>query len=291
MSAQAPKAHCWFQLDREGDAWPILTTAGAGGHWFTIRANWDRRVEVENDGRTYLRTVLGVLPVVMTYPLEVRGGPNRTARRADLVVRAASVTLDLRDKRTGKRLPMKVNAVQVLEQGTTPTGEKPIEWMLFTNRPVETSEHLKQIIFGYSLRWRIEEFHRTWKSACRVEETQLRSSAAVIKWATILTAVAVRTDRLKQLSREEPQTPASDEFTPLELRAIVLLRFGEKTRPPSTAAPTIAEATLWVAQIGGYTGKRPSTLPPGSVTIARGLSQVKTAVKTLKALEARGPRL
>ena len=276
----------WFQLDREADAWPILQQAGKDGHWFTIRGSHNRRVKCEDAEKTYLRDVLAREPVTKRYDLPVSAGHKRTERIAAMAIRSCTMALDFRDKSTGRRWPMTVNVVCAREEKTTPKGEKPIEWLLLTNRPVTTSEHLDQIIFGYAQRWKIEEFHRTWKSgACSVEDTQLRSKESVVKWATILAAVAVRIERIKFLSREEPTRPASDEFSPIELRAITLLRFGKKGKKstPAAAAPTLAEVTLWVAQLGGYTGKS-SGGPPGSIVLARGLQEVSAAVRTLEAL-------
>jgi len=248
MAAHAPKTRCWFQLDREGDAWPILTKAAEmGEHWFTVRAAHKRRVVTADGQRAYLRLLLAQQPVVDTYQLPVKAGPHRTARTATVQLRAFTVTLDLRDKRTDRRFPTAVNVVQVLEQGTTPDGERPIDWTLLTNRSIKTLEHLHQVVDGYATRWRIEELHRSWKSgACRVEETQLRSAATTIKWATILIAVAVRIERIKHLSRTEPDRPATDEFSPLEIRAAALLHFGKaaRTRIPPSAIPTIAQVTL-----------------------------------------------
>src|SRR6201999_3002377 len=108
---------------------------------------------------------------------------------------------------------------------------------------------------------------------CRVEENQLRSSSAAIKWATILIAVAVRIERIKQLSREQPDRPATDEFSPVEIKAAALLYFGKsaKKKTPSAATPTIADVTFWIASLGGYTGKASSGGPPGSIPLARGL--------------------
>jgi hypothetical protein len=181
---------------------------------------------------------------------------------------------------------LEVNVVQVVERGTTPAGEKPIEWTLLTNRKIERIQDMYDVIDGYSMRWRIEELHRSWKSgACRVEETQLRSTDAVIKWATILTAVAVRIERIKKLAREEPLRPATDEFTPTEIRAAALLRYGKAGKARLRAAPSISEVTTWIAEIGGYTGPKSSGGPPGAITIARGLKDVRAAAKALAAAE------
>jgi hypothetical protein len=286
MGVHAPGPRLWFQLDREGDAWPIIEQADKGNHWFTIRGNHNRRVVLADGTQTYLRAVLSAQPEVSRYELAVTPGARRSQRTANMVLRSCTTTLDFRDKRTGRHFSKTVNVVLAREENTTPAGEKPIEWMLLTNRPVESQEHLQQIVLGYAQRWRVEDFHRTWKSgACRVEESQIRSVDPMIKWATILAAVAVRIERIKLLSRKEPQRLATDEYSPLELRAIVLLRFGKaaKQRPVDSASITLGQATIWVAQIGGYTGKS-SGGPPGSITLARGFREVAVAVRALAAL-------
>jgi hypothetical protein len=287
LSTHAPSTRCWFQLDREGDAWPMLSEAAVGDHWFTVRSSHNRRIRRTGGRRARLRSLLERQPVAATYQLEVKAGRHRKPRTAHMIIRACTVTLDIKDKRTGRRFPITVNVVQARERGTTPSGEKPIQWILLTNHPIATTQDLFDVVFGYSMRWRIEELHRTWKTgACHVEETQLRSAHAVVKWAIILIAVAVRIERLKQLSREQPQRPAADEFTPLEIRAITLLKFGKSAgaRVPDYAALTVADVTLWVAQLGGYTGKSSSGGPPGSATLARGLKEIATAVQALEAL-------
>jgi len=286
MARHAPQTRCWFQLDREGDAWPMLLEAGREGSWFTIRSSWNRRVRVAGES-AHLQELLAIQPVRHRYRLDVRGTRKRQARTANLVIRACRATIEFRDKSTSRRFSQDFNVVQVVEEGTTPSGEKPICWTLLTNRPIENKRELAEVVFGYSMRWRIEELHRTWKTgACRVEDTQLRSSQAVIKWATILIAVAVRIERIKQLSRDEPDRPASDEFSPAEIKATVLLRFGKsgKAKLSPGASPSIFDLTLWIAEIGGYTGYTSSGGPPGSITIARGLDSVRAAAKALEAI-------
>jgi hypothetical protein len=287
MGEHAPSTRCWFQLDREGDAWPMLKEAGLGEHWFTIRACRKRRVRLPDGAKTYLWPLLAQQPVKTTYALEVRAAGRRKARIANMIVRACKVTLDVRDKRTSERSTIDVNVVQAIERGSTPVGEAPVQWMLLTNRSIEIIKDITDVIAGYSMRWRIEELHRTWKSgACSVEDNQLRSASAAIKWATILMGVAARIERIKQLSREQPKLPASDEFSPAEIKAAALLYFGKggKAKVSATAAPTIADVTLWIAYVGGYTGKTSSGGPPGSITLTRGLKDVRAAAKVIEAL-------
>jgi hypothetical protein len=287
MARYAPRTRLWFQLDREADAWPILRHADASGHWFTVRGNHDRWVWAKDGRRTYLRDAMAIEPVVTEYDLAVTAGYKRTARTARMVVRACRLPFELRDKQTRERFTKEIGVVLAREEGTVPAGEAPIDWLLLTNRPLTSIGEIRQVILGYAQRWRIEDFHRAWKSgACRVEENQLQSPEAVKKWATILAAVAVRIERIKLLSRREPERPATDEFSPLELRALVLLRFGKsgKKKLADGAVPTLGEATTWLAQVGGYTGKS-SGGPPGSVTLARGLEDLAVAVRILEAKE------
>lgn len=287
MGTHAPSTRCWFQLDREGDAWPMLKEAGLGEHWFTIRASRKRRVRLSDGAKAYLWPLMAQQPVKTAYALEVRAAGARKARTANMIVRACKVTLDIRDKRTSERSTVEVNVIQAIERGTTPVGETPIEWMLLTNRPVGVVKDVTDVIAGYSMRWRIEELHRTWKSgACSVEDNQLRSASAAIKWATILMSVAARIERIKQLSRETPDRPATDEFSPAEIKAAALLYFGKaaKAKIKPVATPSIADVTLWIAYVGGYTGKTSSGGPPGSITLSRGLKDVRAAAKVIEAL-------
>ena len=191
-------------------------------------------------------------------------------------VRISQVALCLRIEQTRYERLLPVYVVWVREVGTTPDGEQPLDWLLLTNVTVDDLHSANLVVFSYTQRWSIEEMHKTWKSGlCGIEQSQLRSRDALIKWAIILAAVAVRVERLKQRSREQPDVPATEELSPREIRALILL----KRDPP------LAVAVRWIADLGGYTGKS-SGGPPGSITIARGLERVRDAAKLLGLLDA-----
>jgi hypothetical protein len=286
----APSTRAWFQLDREGDAWTILKSLEASGQWFTVRSRSDRRLHTSARSPHYLRETLRRTHPVTVDRLHVPAGHGRAERQARMELRAATVTLDLRDGWTKVHTRLTLNAVWAREAGTTPRGEKPLDWLLLTNHPVETVDDVRLVVFGYTQRWRIEDFHRTWKGGCcRVEQTQLHSKEHVINWATILAAVAVRIERLKHLSRTTPDLPADVELAPLEIQALLVLKRSQRKRNeriPDTT-PTIGQATLWIAELGGYTGKS-SGGPPGSITIGRGLEQICLAAKVLEGLAEQG---
>ena len=281
----AAGARAWFQLDREGDSQPVLHALSQSRHWFTIRSRADRRLD-HGETAIYLRPYLARQRVLGTYTLPVPEAHGRTARVAKMTVRAATATLRLRDLWTKRVRRITVNAVWTTESSRVPAGDKPLDWLLLTNLPVRTFDEACEVVRGYTMRWRIEDFHKTWKSgACRVEDTQLHDKDAVVKWATILATVAARIERLKHLSRETPDAPATIELGKLELRALILLKTDQKKRTEVvTDHPTIGQATRWIADLGGYTGKS-SGGPPGSITIGRGWRRVLDAARLLKLLK------
>ena len=275
----------WFQLDREADTWPTLCLLASSGHRFTVRSSWDRII-ANGDETGHLRARIAATTPLATYNVKLPERAGRPARTARMALHAAQVALLLRETKHGKRQPLTVNIVSAREDGATQHGEKPLHWILLTNAPVASVSDARAVVAAYTTRWRIEEFHRTWKSGgCDVESTQLRSPDAVIRWAMVLAVVAARVERIKRLSREEPERPATDELSDVEIRVLVALKRVIKRRrediPDGT--PTIAQAARWLADIGGYTGPS-SGGPPGPTTIRRGLERVLYGVQAVLAL-------
>lgn len=282
MQEEAPGTRLWFQEDRGADAWPVLRTVEEAKHWITVRASWDRRLVTSDARQRYLWETMETAALRGSYAILITasGDGKRSARTALLVVRAAEVTLDLIAKPSKRHLPTRIWAVWVCEHGSTPEGEKPIEWMLLTNHPVLDFSDAELVIRGYSQRWRIEQFHRAWKSgACQVEDTQLGDRDHIITWATILASVAMRIVRLTYFARHRPDEPAEVELTRHEIDAAILVSETKQFR--RRARLTIAQAVQLIAQCGGYVGKS-SGGPPGALVIARGLARIQTVAKLLE---------
>jgi len=278
----------WILIDRGGDATVILDELVRGGSRFTVRASWNRRIG-SGQPRSFLRQTLGKQPIQQRYEVLIPAGYKRAARRATMAVRVATVELNVSHDWQALRSNPTVHVVWARETNP-PTGEKPLDWMLYTNAPIATAEDVRLVVRSYTMRWRIEDFHKTWKSGhCRVEETQLRSVAAVKTWATLLAAVAARIERLRHLARNEPETPATVELTEVEIEALKLLKLDQKkkTEVVGPGIPTIGLAVRWLADLGGYTGKS-SGGPPGAMKIGRGLERVSDAALLLDKLRAAG---
>jgi hypothetical protein len=288
LNAHAPDTRAWLLLDRESDRRHHLEALRDSGATYVVRSSYNRRLS--EDLPRYLVEELRVVTPLYSYPLDVKAGPGRTARKAHLAVRIVRVRLRLRDRQSRRMTPFEVNVVEAREEGTCPKGETPIAWRLLTNHLVEDAEDARRVIDAYAKRWAIELFHKTWKSgACNVEDSQLRDREHVIKWATIMAAVAARIERLKSLSRSEPDIPADRELSQHELLALITLKRRTKKRTETIPdeVPSLAQAIWWMAELGGYTGKS-SGGPPGSITIQRGFVKVAAAAEAIRELDRMG---
>jgi hypothetical protein len=288
LAEHAPDTRVWFLLDRESDRRHSLEDLRDSGETYVVRSSYNRRLDA--DDPRYLLDELHAVAPLHEYTLDVAAGPKRAARKARMVVRATRVQLRLRDRRSETIQPFEVTVVETREEGTTPGGEKPIAWRLLTNYGVTTAEDADRVIEAYAQRWCIEQFHKTWKSgACNVEDSQLRNRDHVVKWATLMAAVAARIERLKSLSRSEPETPADRELSKYELLALITLKRAtkKKTETVPDTVPSLAQAIWWMAELGGYTGKS-SGGPPGAITIRRGFDKIAVAAATIRALERLG---
>lgn len=275
FESKAPHCTPWFLGDRECDNSELLQTVAQPGRAFTIRSVQNRPVRLPHGRRRPLRAHMKRHPVCGSYVVDVPGGPHRRARRSVLDMRFADVILDLPDRTTGERIPFPIRVVWAHER-RPPRGEKPLDWMLLTNRDVTTFDEALAIVFSYCQRWRVEDFHKSWKSGhCNVEDTQLREMDHVLRWATMLAAIAMRVERLKHLARTQPDLPADVALSQIEIEALraAKTRIKKRTETIPTGMPTIGQAVRWIAELGGYTGKS-SGGPPGSITIARGFERL-----------------
>lgn len=264
----------WYVFDRGADYRLLLRKAIKRKALVTVRAAHNRRI-VHGQRDCYLFTTVRRQPVVGTYEFTVPRGANRPSRLATLEVRMLpKIEVKLGDK-SGI-----MSVVRVREIGYVPKNQERICWTLLTTYDVTDFDSACAVIHSYRFRWRIEEFHKTWKTgACKVERSQLRNYAAITRWATILAAVAARIERLKRLSRESPELDALTELSQEEIDAAIIFLETKKWSPGDKM--NLREAVRLVAMVGGYMGRKGDG-PPGSITIRRGLERVGPAAKVLR---------
>ena len=298
----AAGTRAWFLLDRESDRRATIELVRRHGpalvhDSFELQSPHSqslervgplhhRRIFRNAERGASSTTLFAARNVRGRFQLDVPARPGRAARRAVLSVRVAAPYVWLYSQK-GPASTVQMTLVEAREVRTTPRGEQPLHWRLWTNYPVTTFDDAKLVIETYAKRWRIEDFHKTWKSgACNVEDCQLRSAEAALKWATLMASVAARIERLKHRSRTEPSLPASVELSEHEIQALIFFKrkYKKKTETIPDDMPTLAQAVTWLAEIGGYTGPRVSGGPPGSITIRRGLEHIQPGALILESI-------
>ena len=251
----SPKTRLVHVFDSAGDVHEVLADVGASGDDAVIRSGRDRRVE---GPQRYLREALAAAAVLKRYRVEVPRTRGQRKRRAKVEMRSATVTLDPPGSRGG-RGPVTLNAVWVHEPDP-PEGVEGLEWLLLTTLAVGTAKQALKVVDLYKLRWRVEEFHLTLKSGCKIEKTQVKTAGRIETLLALFSAVAVRVLQLMYLARTEPGASCTVLLGDDEWR--VLSAYTHK-RPAGEARdpPTIREAVRMIGRLGGHLGRKGDGMP------------------------------
>lgn len=246
----APPGVRWVHiLDRGGDAFAIYDAIRERETDFIIRAAQDRRI-APNGHHDHLFDYVRSLPSLGVRELTVRvkGSPPR---KAMLKVASGSVTLlpSFTEPELRHRPPVSCQVVRVWED-VPPCDAEGLEWILLTRLTPETFEQASYVSGGYELRWLVEEFHKSEKTGCRVEERQLRDTDRLEPLIGLLSVLAVGLLQLKFVAREEPDRPARDLFGDEAVR--VMARYLEC---PDVELTTGA---FWrgIGRLGGHPGRK-----------------------------------
>ena len=184
--------------DREADIYSLLRWHNEAHVGFVIRSKHNRaqadaaglRIWDSLDSFRFLGTREITIPQrggqgVSINQKERAPRPKRTAQTELWACSQISIG---DPKAEGK--PIVVNAVLVSESNP-PDGEEPLQWRLLTDQPVETPQDVFRVVRYYEQRWTIEEFHKTWKTGCRVETRPFQDPETVERMLVILSLIHI----------------------------------------------------------------------------------------------------
>jgi len=242
--------------DREADVYDVLAAPRPPGVDLLIRASWNRCV---NAPQRYVWDTVVSQPVAAQILLHVpRRGPQ-PAREATLALRYCPLTLCPPQHRKAEGVPaLTLWAVQVCEV-EPPAEVEPIEWLLFTTVAVETVDDAIERVQWYSCRWGIEVWHRILKSGCRLEARQFQKAERLRRALALYSVLAWRIFYATMLARTVPDAPCSVLLEPDEWQALSCAIHRVPT--PPAEPPTLGQAVTWIAQLGGFVGRRRSDRP------------------------------
>jgi hypothetical protein len=145
---------------------------------------------------------------------------KRKERRAEIAVRYRTIKMHAPITPAHKdKQPISLSIVHILEE-SPPEGQKAVEWFLLTTMPVNSLEDAIECVRWYRLRWRIEDWHRTLKSGCKVEEIAHRTIERLKRGIAIKMVIAWRIMLMTLLSRECSELPADVLFSDVEIKVL-----------------------------------------------------------------------
>jgi hypothetical protein len=245
-------------FDREGDITEVFDKVRQLQHTGVIvRAAHNRSLDSESER---LWSKLEGQPISLEQEIELPQTSKRSARKTKLAVRFCPVNLRT-PYRFDNRDPLLVYAVYATEVDC-PEGETSVEWMLLTTEVVADIQTASMILRWYSYRWRVEEYHKIFKSGCQVEKYRL-AAEGMKTLIGFLSVIAVELLQLTYLHRTQPLAPAIEILNPLELKILK----AKSPKPPKLL--TVNWAVEAIARLGGYLEHRSKT-PIGIQVLWRG---------------------
>lgn len=244
--------------DRESDVFEYLDYKLRQGQRFVIRASVDRRVL--GSERNLFATLSHEAAEVSRYTVNVPQRGGRKAREARLRLRRQRLVVQAPAAGPSGRAPVTVNAI-LAEEIDAPARVQPLQWVLLTTEPVETEQEARRVVRYYELRWRIEEYHKAWKSGVGVERQRFQTVDNLERMLVITAFLAVRLLQLREVldRREDKQDRGCDGILDTEQWRVLWLST-ERSRPP-TSAPSLRWACRAVAKLGGFTDTKRTGRP------------------------------
>jgi hypothetical protein len=271
LSAHCPQTQLVAVCDREADVYDLFAASRKPGVQWLVRAAWDRRVAHPD---AYLWEAMKAQEVVGTTMLRIPARGNNAERTAQMTVRCAPLKIRPPVNRRDKQLAdIEVYVVWAIESDP-PAGCEAVEWMLLTSVPTRTMDEALERLSWYARRWTIETWHRVIKSGCMIEARQFGDVERFERATALFAVIAWRILYVTLLGRLEADISCEVLLQRFEWQALYCRANGTMKLPKQ--APTLAQAVLWIAKLGGYQGRK-NDLPPGPTVLWRGFAALHEA--------------
>lgn len=263
--ARLPGQRVVVVTDAEGDLYDHFAYPRQAGTELLVRAAQDRRVAGEA-GLLWAEVEAG--EVWDTWSVAVQRREDKPGRTAQVTARVRRVEVAPPRNRTGRaKLPTVALWAVLVREEAPPAGEEPLEWLLLTTVPVETKEDARERAEWYRQRWLIERYHYVLKSGCRVEDLQLEHGDRLKRAVAAYGVVAWRLLWLTYEARRRPEASCEPVLAREEWETLYCVT--HKTDCPPEVPPSLGEVVRWIAQLGGFLGRKGDG-EPGPKTLWRG---------------------
>lgn len=254
--------HCGISIfDRGGDIFEVLRMLKSDDKRHVIRVSQDRLL---GDDKNHLYETVRASEVQGTLEVSVPAKAGQKGRRALISIRHAQVEIKPPRILGRSSEPIVSNVVEALEEHP-PKGNNPLHWMLHTSEPIDSVEASVRVIKLYTYRWKIEEFHKSLKTGCHIEQRSFATRKRLETFLGFASVVSVMLLKLRDNAKDE--TSDNHGLNPVQL--LCLRRKNRKLgRHPNAQAVLRA-----IAQLGGFMNRK-SDGNPGWITLWRGMIQL-----------------
>jgi hypothetical protein len=237
--------------DREADVYDLFLVDRPPGVDLLVRAAQNRKAD---HPEKYLWAAMATAPVAATVTVHMGARAGQSARNATVRVRWRQVTLRPPNSRAKDQLPnITVWAVWAIE-ADPPPGVEAVEWLLLTTVPIRTTDDALERLAWYAARWGIEVWHKVLKSGCRIEDRQLETADRLKRCLTLYSVIAWRILYATMLARVVPDLPCTVVLDADEWQGLYCRIHRVAVAPPTP--PTLRQAVRWIAQLGGFQGRK-----------------------------------
>jgi hypothetical protein len=142
----------------------------------------------------------------------------RPGRQAELALRHLTIQLPAPSYYRDKE-PVEIQLIHAVEENP-PQGTKAVEWFLLTTIKIDSAKDIEKCLRWYTLRWRIEDWHRVLKSGCKIDDLAHETAERLRRAIGINLVIAWRIMLMTLLGRETPELPAEILFSDIEVRTL-----------------------------------------------------------------------
>jgi hypothetical protein len=246
--------------DRESDIYEHFVGCPDNMH-LIVRACQNRQIETDDKKAIdLLFSHVDSLPEKGRLQAQIPAAPGRKARVAELAVRFSRVAVRKPRHGAAPNLPATISLTMVdVRETSTPRDGKPIHWRLLTTHAVSNLGEARRIVDLYRMRWTIEEFFHTLKTAgFDIEAADIGNPQVMIKFVAAATVAAVTVMQLVKARDGTTEQSLADVFEPSDqpiLEAISAQLAGKTARQQNPHPRGSLGFASWViGRLGGWTG-------------------------------------